>query len=83
MPMSDQQISDEVHEILTRYRLHMHWAASAAGDRVRKYAIWCGDKAAGTLQQVIEPCSHREAHECKAGLIASDIIDLVEKARNQ
>lgn len=86
--MTDQEIADQVREILGRYRVHNHYRASSAGEdaesrRIRRtlYAVWCGSKELGTLQQVTDPASHAEAQECRIGLITADIIELIEKER--
>jgi len=82
--MSDQQfLADEIKEIINkRYRMNLHYAASGPGG-LRRYAIWTGYKAAGTLKQITEPASSAETREMRDNLIVTDLIDLFEKRNSE
>lgn len=58
-----------------RYRVRMHYAASGPG--VRLYSVWTGDKAMGTLRQLIEPTDHAAACKARDDLIVGELVDLV------
>lgn len=62
----------QITAILRRYRVNLHWKASA-GPGPRRYAVW-DDRG----QQVTEPTSHAEAQQCREGLIVADLLELIE-----
>lgn len=60
-----------VREILRRYTVRTHYAASAES-RARRYAVFADG------QQVGEPASHGDAHAAREKLMLADLMTLIE-----
>jgi hypothetical protein len=62
-----------VKSILRRYRLSAHYKGTSKAGASR-YAIFTGPR--GSVRQVCEPCTYREAIDVRDDLIARDILEL-------
>lgn len=65
-------LHERIVEVLTHYRVNMHYRASAG--RARQYAVWGGGEQFG------EPTNHASAQLLREQLTATLILDVLEDA---